>query len=124
MTEGSGDGGAPLVTYPDYVQILDLRWLPDGSGFLFAAARYDDVLDESSNLYEYTFATSEVHKITALVKEYVRGFSVSPDGSQVVFERTAELSGPSDLWLVQRDGSGLRLLVENGSSPAWNPVRP
>jgi dipeptidyl aminopeptidase/acylaminoacyl peptidase len=124
MTEGSGDRGAPLVTYPDYVQILDLRWLPDGSGFLFAAARYEDVIDESSNLYEYTFAGGGVRKITGLANEYVRGFSISPDGQRVVFERTTDLSGRSDLWIVQRDGSGLRLLVSDGSSPAWNPTRP
>lgn len=124
MTEGSGDRGAPLVTYPDYVQILDLRWLPDGSGFVFAAVRYDDVLDESSNLYEYNFATSGVRKITQLTNEYVRGFSISPDGQRVAFERTTDLRGQSDLWIVQRDGSGLRLLVQNANSPAWNPSRP
>jgi TolB protein len=124
MTEGSGDRGAPLVSYPDYVQILDLRWLPDGSGFLFAAVRFEDVIDESSNLYEYSFSASRVHKITALANEYVRGFSISPDGQRVVFERTTDLSGQSDLWIVQRDGSGLRLLVSNANSPAWNPTRP
>ncbi len=124
MTEGSGERGAPLVTYPAYVQILDLRWLPDGSGFIFAALRYDDVLEESSNLYEYSFATSSVHKITELANEYVRGFSISPDGQRVVFERTTALDGQSDLWIVQRDGSGLRPLVQNANSPAWNPTRP
>jgi dipeptidyl aminopeptidase/acylaminoacyl peptidase len=124
MTEGSDDRGAPFVTYPDYVQILDLRWLPDGSGFLFAAVRYEDVIDESSNLYEYSFSTTSVSKITQLANEYVRGFSISPDGQRVVFERTTDLSGQSDLWIVQRDGSGLRLLVSNASSAAWNPVRP
>jgi dipeptidyl aminopeptidase/acylaminoacyl peptidase len=124
MTEGSGDRGAPLVTYPDYVQILDLRWLPDGSGFLFAAARYEDVTDESSKLYEYSFSGGSVHKITGLANEYVRGFSISPDGQRVVFERTTDLAGQSDLWIVQRDGSGLRLLAQNGGSPAWNPTRP
>ena len=124
MTEGSDNRGTPLVTYPDYVQILDLRWLPDGSGFLFAAARYEDVIDESSNLYEYSFAGGTIHKITELANEYVRGFSISPDGQRVVFERTSDLAGQSDLWIVQRDGSGLRLLVTNASSPAWNPTRP
>jgi dipeptidyl aminopeptidase/acylaminoacyl peptidase len=124
MTEGSGDRGPPLVSYPDYVQILDLRWLPDGSGFLFAAARFEDVIDESSNLYEYSFAGGSVHKITSLANEYVRGFSISPDGQRVVFERTSDLAGQSDLWIVQRDGSGLRLLAPNAGSPAWNPTRP
>jgi dipeptidyl aminopeptidase/acylaminoacyl peptidase len=124
MTEGSGTRGAPLVSYPDYVQILDLRWLPDGSGFLFSAARYEDVIDESSNLYEYSFAGGAVRKITALANEYVRGFSISPDAARVVFERTGDLTGPADLWMVQRDGSGLRLLVPNAGSPAWNPTRP
>jgi hypothetical protein len=41
-----------------------------------------------------------------------------------VFERTTDLAAQSDLWIVQRDGTGLRLLAQNAGSPAWNPTRP
>jgi hypothetical protein len=34
------------------------------------------------------------------------------------------LDGPSDIWVMRRDGSDARLLVQNGTSPAWNPASP
>ena len=45
--------------------------------------------------------------------------AVSPDGQHFVFERAAEMDAKTsaivdpDLWLVNRDGSGLQLFVEN-----------
>ena len=57
--------------------------------------------------------------------------SVSPDGRQIVFERAAAMQDPygdtltnPDLWIVNRDGSGPRLLVKNGSAPAWSQQEP
>jgi hypothetical protein len=52
---------------------------------------------------------------------------VSGDGRHVVFERARELHPVDarpvdpDLWIVDLDGSGLRLLVENARAPAWSP---
>jgi Tol biopolymer transport system component len=51
--------------------------------------------------------------------------SVSPDGQSIAFERAAEvdtfgsLTDP-EVWIVGRDGSGLRLLVEDAMAPAWS----
>ena len=123
--EGSRVRGQPLVTYESYTRVLDLRWLPDGSGFLFAATRYGSVFDESANLYEYTFATRAVRRLTRLENEYVRGFTISPDGQRIAFERAAAVDAPtSDVWVMRRDGSDPRLVARNARAPASNPKRP
>lgn len=47
----------------------------------------------------------------------------SPDGSRIVFSRFAEdFGGSQGLYIVNRDGSGLRQLTKRGpSSPSWSP---
>jgi Tol biopolymer transport system component len=96
---------------------MDLRWLPDGSGFL--VARQTDLLDESVNIYAFDFVSRTLTKVTNFAGESVRRFAISPDGQSVVFERVTALNGPSDLWTMRRDGSAMRLLVRGGEAPAW-----
>jgi hypothetical protein len=59
--------------------------------------------------------------------DWIRRFSVSPDGLRIVFERTdsqSELSATrTDLWIMDRDGANARLLVADARFPAWNPAR-
>ena len=43
------------------------------------------------------------------------GASWSPDGQHVVFSRDGKLA------LVRSDGTGVRLLAQEGSLPAWQP---
>lgn len=117
VKEGASSPGTPLVTLHDYVRITDLRWIPDGSGFV--VAHQNDLTDENVNLFEFTFATGAVKQLTNFTGSYARGFAISPDGRQIVFERVSALDGPSDLWIVNRDGSNAHLLVRGGQAPAW-----
>ncbi len=53
-------------------------------------------------------------------------FNVSPDGEQIVYSKSNNLSG-QDLWLLDRDGQGQTMVLDCGvdrcSSPDWNPIR-
>ena len=119
-TEGSSDAGTDLVDYNGANLVLWLKWLPDASGLLLSLKEgFDD-----ANLYEYDFATDQVKQITHFTSEFAGIFSVSPDGQYIVFERSTNLDDTPDLWIMNRDGSNLRLLAHNAARPAWSPRQP
>jgi Tol biopolymer transport system component len=132
VTVGSDSVGKRLIVAQfGKEDFLDLQWLPDGSGFLYALqepATEVGGLAVKANLYTYSFATGRVTQLTDLPTAHFAGrFTIAPDGTQIVFERasgwgvdfiTEELVDP-DLWIMNRDGSNLRLLIENGRAPVW-----
>lgn len=125
VAEGASSPGTPIVSLDDYNFIEDIRWLPDGSGFLVAMR--DGLMDDDVNLYEYDFPAGPLRQLTdfRVSDEHLRSFSISPDGRQIVYEwRTTSMfaDGPRDLYIINRDGSGRRLLVRNAEFPAWSPV--
>lgn len=125
-TEGSATLGEPLVSYPFTEFIYGLAWLPDGSSFVFSVTDGNFGGDKSSNLFIYDLATEETTRVTTLSGDFAGQVSVSSDGERFVFERAAELDEfgsallEPDLWIVNQDGSGLRLLVEDAYAPAWS----
>ena len=114
-TEGGDTRGEKLVWGGPTDLLLEVEWLPDGSGFLFSLNT-----GGAANIYQYIFATKKATQLTRLEGEFARSFSVSPDGREVVFERA---EGPNDrspdLWVMRLDGGDMRLLVKNGSAPSW-----
>jgi len=104
-----------------------LDWLPDGSGFLFS---FDDgSLCNCSNVYAYDFSSQQVTKLTDFSGQYAGNLSISPDGQEVAFELydvdPNPLINPNatpDLWLMNVNGTGAGLFLQNASDPAWgNP---
>ena len=120
VTEGSTTAGELLVE-TGFELIRGLAWLPDGSGFVYSVEEYENYEVARANLFEYTFATRQSKRLTNLQSAFVGQMSVSPNGTQIVFERSAskDHSAAMDLWVMNRDGSNARLLVRNGSAPAW-----
>jgi hypothetical protein len=120
IREGGTHPGAKLHTFSSagLQLLLDLRWLPDGSGFLYA---FPDLAYELGNLFRYDFASKSATQLTKFEGEYVRAFDVSPDGRWVVFERAKSWREDKgvDLWVMRTDGTGARLLVRNGLAPSW-----
>jgi hypothetical protein len=126
-TEGSSTLGRPVLAFNDYNQIFDIEWLPDGSGFIMS--RRDSLMDDDVNLYEYDFASRRLRQLTDLhsSEERLGRFSISPDGSHIVYEwSSVSVFGqdrPGDLYVIDRNGSNRRLLVKDGLFPAWSPAR-
>jgi hypothetical protein len=121
MTQGSTDPGEPLITFDLPNLVLDIEWLPDGSGFLFSFA---DGAITVSNIYAYNFATQEITPLTDFSGELAAAMSISPDGQHVVFERAPTAAGPIDLWMMNVDGTDLHLLVSDASRPSWSSTDP
>ena len=126
VAEGSTGLGAPILSVGGYPHVTDLHWLADGSGFLIA--KDDDLLDRDVNLWEFKFGSAQPTKLTDFHfagDSVMRRFSVSPNGSALVFEKTGDLLfGTSDLWIASRTGANAHLLKANAGHPAWNPARP
>ncbi len=125
-TSGSTSYGDALVNvdpddwgnYP-----LGLAWLPDSSGFLYSKT---EGFGHNANISEYSFATGTSTRITNFTSGFPRQMSVSPDGTQVVFEyqATGEWSDYAyslDLYMMDRNGNA-SLFVEDARAPAWSPA--
>ncbi len=116
---GARHPGEKLVSFSKerFQFINDLRWLPDGSGFLFSGSELGQGF---ANIHRYDIATRKTDAITSFDETFAKGFSISPDGKWVVFERTKGfVDDEADLWVVGIDGRGLRMLAKNANHPAW-----
>jgi hypothetical protein len=106
--------------------VLGLAWLPDGSGFIYSYNELTMDWIDKADVFEYSFATGQSQRVTNLSGGFIRRMSVSPDGQKIVYEYQArgywtDENPSTDLWVMNRDGSGRALLVENGRAPAWSP---
>lgn len=120
ITQGGKHPGEKLITYSDiaYQLLFDLRWLPDGSGFLFSN---QTLMRDSANIFRYDFASRKTTQITNLQNEFTGNFSISPDGRWIVFERSKSLeeNREVDLWIMQINSGKARVLVRDAFSPSW-----
>ena len=116
----------PLYMTPDGA--YDVKWLPDGSGFLYSKNYYREDYKRVCNIFHYDIASKKHVPVTNLEDGYAREFSISPSGKWVVYEKCQiDQDRPddldfisSDLWIISTDGTGDRLLVKNGMSPSWS----
>ena len=127
--KGNYDVGCPQTV----CNILDVAWLPDDSGFIFAQYEHDvTARNNQGALYRYTFSDHKVTPLLRLPGEIIGKLAISPDNSSIIFERAKSLTsgvnvvkyGPSaqcpcSLWVINGDGSGLHQLVADGRAPAW-----
>lgn len=122
MKEGGRHNPATKITEFSNIQYQiahDLKWLPDGSGFLYATT---NLMRDASNIFIYHMRTGQKKQITHLQGAFARRFCVSPSGQWIVYERAKTLEDYEsvDLWMIRADGSGDRLLVKNGLCPTWS----
>lgn len=123
-TEGSADAGQRLLAWEVWEQVRGIAWLPDGSGYIFAVEEDDDSFQTvRANIFEYSFATRQAKRLTNFSNQFAGQPSVSPDGQQIVFDRSAgrDDDAPADIWIMNRNGTGQQLLASNGRAPVWSP---
>lgn len=111
---------------------------PDGTKIAFASnTHYDDPESGSYHVDQLDIyvmnsdGTGEPRRLTSdaayaypLAKQSTNPVW-SPDGSRIAYESTRDLSGNSEIWVVNSDGSGEPVNVSNDpswdSDPAWSP---
>jgi len=96
-----------LAWSPDGNQAASVTWSPDGNEAAFSKG--PDIYLAKSDL-------SEPHKL-ATVSGFVSRLRFSPDGRRLRFDNSEPGDGPTALWEIARDGSGLRQLL-----PGWSAV--
>jgi len=124
-TSGSTSPGDALVNVDqeDLGHILlGLAWLPDSSGFLYSKT---EGWSDYANIYQYTFATGTSTRLTDFTSGYPRRLAISPDGANVVYEYQAtgdwsDLYLDLDLWMMDRNGNGHTLFIQDARAPAWS----
>ncbi len=89
------------------------RWSPDGSKIAFVSDRAI-----THNIYLMNADGTNQIRLTGGPSDY--GPDWSPDGSKIVFWKTT-FSYLTYIYVINRDGSGLRLLDSYGYEPAWSP---
>lgn len=100
-------------------------WSPDGKGVYYKAE--DKLLEGggSDNIYRYNLLDRSEQKITDLVPlpgiREILSFAVLPDDKKIVFRMVGEKTYGISLWIVNTDGSDLKLLAKYAGDPAWLP---
>jgi Tol biopolymer transport system component len=120
MKERGKHPGVKLTSFSNiqYQLLLDLHWIPDGSGLLYSVKR---LMGDAANVFRYDFKTKQTTQVTKLENEFARNFSVSPDGAWIVYERapTVDEYKNIDLWTIKIDGTGSKLLKKDAQNPSW-----
>jgi len=106
--DGSGDSFIVGGLKPCYT--------PDGNGFVYCG---DDGTDELE-IFKYSFIDSSSKKLTNM-KWNCSHPKISPNGDLIVFLHQANYLDYFDIYIMDSDGSKLRLLTRKGYYPSFSP---
>lgn len=118
-----GDGARPRQVTPGRGGSSYPNWSPKGSWIIFS-----DNGAFGRDLYVVRPDGSGLKRLTR-TREDETTSAWAPNGSEIVFERlnspapdgSVERRVMNDLWRMNPDGSGKRLLIRNASWPSWSP---
>ena len=93
-------------------------WSPDGARIVFTGRRDEWMGFSAGEIYVMELQTGAVTRLTTNpgVDDMP---SWSPDGTRIVFSRGSGRNG--EIWVMNADGSGQRLVARDGLFPRWVP---
>jgi Tol biopolymer transport system component len=99
----------------------DAAWSPDGKHIIYWLNRND-----VKQIYELTVADPQEpgRRITGPGAGPANDPVYSPNGQQILFTRELDGGATSDIWIVNRDGSGARRITSDPQremDPTWSP---
>jgi Tol biopolymer transport system component len=102
--------------------IHEAAFCPNNAGLIYFKGRKNQFSREA--LYSLRL---DDNKITQLNDSVISSFSVSPDGTEIVFaalKNGKDDTGQECLWLMKSDGGNVRKLTdsEGDLAPAWSPL--
>lgn len=101
-------------------------WSPDGSTIAFSSNRTGSwqiytMASDGTNVTELTPDESEGGHIADTPQRTQPAWS--PDGSQIAYTQEG-IPGPTDVYVMNRDGSNRHGVISSASSPSWQPIGP
>lgn len=114
-----GTDAVALTNGPAYH--AECAYSPDGSHIVYASNE-----DGSMNLYVMRSDGTHVQQITHTTHCYNGGPFFSPDGTKVIFRADREVPDLLQIYMIDRDGSNLTQLTDNGAvnwAPFWHPTQ-
>lgn len=111
------NGGARQRLTNSRIDEWSPEWSPDGAQLLFLSERGSSI---NSGIYVMDLSTREARLIynNADSRLVEWGAVWSADGSRIVFAMD-QVDGTADIYMMNADGSSLRLVAERGGYPAW-----
>jgi Tol biopolymer transport system component len=109
-----GTGSTSLITSA-FIQ-SEPAWSPDGTEIAFTAQSQSPNFD----VYKMNADGSGLTRLTSdAVFEGQPAWS--PDGAKIAYSRPPYAGAPTDIWVMNADGSGQTALATYAASPAWSP---
>ncbi len=104
-----------LLARPNWFNVRQFHWLPDGSGLLMAVK---EKLSDPDQIWEMSYPAGEAHRVTDDLNNYLL-FSLTADASKMIGVQ-AELS--SNIWSSPRpDGNDAKIVAAGRGRVTWTP---
>jgi TolB protein len=116
VSDYDGDGQT-RVTLGKTLNVFP-RWSPNGQSIAYTSYRRGGANIFISNIYKGTLEELTTGKDESWLAAW------SPDGARLCFASSRDNNGNSSLYIVNRDGTGIRRLTNHPSiniSPTWSP---
>lgn len=121
----AGDKEESLFDYGgELVEDASPIFSPDGAWLAFTRKYLDAARwTPGRQLWLLEIAGGEARPLTAEPSYLISSLAWSPDGAQLAYLRSNQTAFelPPEIWLINRDGSGARLLAVDAYAPRWLP---